>query len=207
MSVAALYGGSAPHYQALHAEPACHWIDEVVYLPKASPADLAGHEVLLVPERLHRRLLHSIASAVVGVLGAGGTVVVFGGQPTAWLPGLDWEHRPTNFWWWRDPGGRSGLVAAQPGHPFFDRVPLRDASWHFHGVFHPPSGAQTLIATEDAAAVLYVDEVTTPGRLIVTSLDPLYHVGSYFMPAARRFLAGFLPWLVGKSAVHDEPAR
>lgn len=200
MTVAALYGGSAPHRQALHGEPAGPWIDEVVYLPEASSADLADHEVLLVPERLHRGLLHLVASAVMGLLERGGTVVAFGGQPTAWLPGLRWEHRPTNFWWWRDPEGRSGLVAAQPGHPFFDRIPLQDATWHFHGVFHPPSGAQTLIASEDAAAVLYLDEVSTPGRLIVTSLDPLYHVGSYFMPAAGRFLAGFLPWLLDESA-------
>ena len=31
--------------------------------------------------------------------------------------------------------------------------------------------------------------------LIVTSLDPMFHVGSNFMPAAARFLERFLPWL------------
>lgn len=35
-----------------------------------------------------------------------------------------------------------------------------------------------------------------------TSLDPMYHFGSYFMPATERFLDGLLPWLAG--ADHDE---
>ena len=47
----------------------------------------------------------------------------------------------------------------------------------------------------NAIALLYVDEVTTPGRMIVTSLDPCYHHGSHFMPATTRFLAAFLPAL------------
>ncbi|MFN2556856.1 MAG: hypothetical protein ABR592_08280 [Nitriliruptorales bacterium] len=197
MTVAALYGGSAPHHQALHGEPAGPWIDEVIYLPHATNADLSHHQFLLVPERLHRGLLHLAAPIVMDFLGSGGTVVAFGGQPTGWLPGLHWEHRPTNFWWWREPEGRSGLVARDPDHPFFRHVPLRDATWHFHGVFHPSPGAETILASDVGGAVLYIDEASTGGTLIVTSLDPLYHVGSYFMPAAGRFLAGFLPWLLG----------
>ena len=43
--------------------------------------------------------------------------------------------------------------------------------------------------------MLYVDEVSTPGTLVVTTLDPMSHFGSYFMPATERFLDGFLPWL------------
>ena len=41
---------------------------------------------------------------------------------------------------------------------------------------------------------MYLDRVTTPGTLLVTTLDPTYHDGSYFMPATERFLDGFLPW-------------
>jgi hypothetical protein len=29
----------------------------------------------------------------------------------------------------------------------------------------------------------------------VSTLDPLSHFGSHFMPATERFLDGFLPWL------------
>jgi hypothetical protein len=33
------------------------------------------------------------------------------------------------------------------------------------------------------------------GRLVVGTLDPFYHHGSFFMPAASRFLAGLLDWM------------
>ncbi|MDF2725451.1 MAG: hypothetical protein K0Q59_5128, partial [Paenibacillus sp.] len=33
------------------------------------------------------------------------------------------------------------------------------------------------------------------GTLLLTTLDPEYHFGSYFMPATERFLDGFLSWL------------
>jgi hypothetical protein len=56
--------------------------------------------------------------------------------------------------------------------------------------------AETLVATEDGGSVLYVDKVTTPGTMVVTSLDPMYHFGSYFMSATERFLDGFLPWVM-----------
>jgi hypothetical protein len=52
------------------------------------------------------------------------------------------------------------------------------------------------VPTDDGAAVFYVDRVSAPGTLIVTTLDPLYHYGAHFMPATERFLDGFLPWLV-----------
>jgi hypothetical protein len=32
--------------------------------------------------------------------------------------------------------------------------------------------------------------------MVVTSLDPIGHVGSFFMAATERFLDGFLPWVV-----------
>ena len=59
----------------------------------------------------------------------------------------------------------------------------------------PPEGAEILIRDADGLPLLYVDAVSTAGRMIVTSLDPCYHHGSHFMPATTRFLAGFLPSL------------
>lgn len=199
---AALYGGSAQHHRALHEPKYARWLARRVYLPDLPRTELSGLDGLIVPERLHRGLLQAGHAQILGVLEQGGTVVVFGeqavygDQPCGWLPGVRWEHRPTNYWWWTEPEPRSGIVAAQPDHSLFGRLNLDDATWHHHGVFWPPGGTQTIIATEDGGAVLYVDPVSTAGTLVVTSLDPLYHFGSYFMPAAERFLDGFLPWIV-----------
>jgi hypothetical protein len=52
-----------------------------------------------------------------------------------------------------------------------------------------------LAARDGGGAVFYIDRVSTAGTLIVTCLDPLWHFGSYFMPATERFLDGFFPWL------------
>lgn len=77
----------------------------------------------------------------------------------------------------------------------FNYLTLTDATWHKHGVFWPPNGAEKLITTEDGGAVMYVDKVSTKGTLIITTLDPDYHFGAYFMPATERFLDGFIPWI------------
>jgi hypothetical protein len=42
---------------------------------------------------------------------------------------------------------------------------------------------------------MYLDRVSSNGTLLMTTLDPTYHYGSYFMPATERFLDGFLPWV------------
>ncbi|MDQ0271890.1 hypothetical protein J2S17_003778 [Cytobacillus purgationiresistens] len=84
---------------------------------------------------------------------------------------------------------------ASPKYDLFNYITLEDATWHQHGVFWPVEGAQKLIATEDGGAVMYLDQVSTKGTWLITTLDPDYPFGSYFMPATERFLDGFLPWL------------
>lgn len=42
---------------------------------------------------------------------------------------------------------------------------------------------------------MFEEKLPSGGRWIVTTLDPDYHFGSYFMPATERFLEGFFPYL------------
>ncbi len=199
--LAAVYGGSAYHHRGLHEPKYRRWLDQLVYLPDLSAADLAAVDGLLVPERLHAGLLHAARPRLLELLDRGATLVVFGeqsvyaDQPDGWLPGVRWQYRETNYWWWLDPEPRSGIVAALPDHPLFERLSLPEVTWHHHGVFDPPPGADTVIAAEDGGAILYIDRVSTAGTLVVAALDPLSHFGAYFMPAAERFLDGFLPWV------------
>jgi hypothetical protein len=189
-----VYGGASYHHRAINHPKYRDFFSRSIYLPDLERSDLADLDGLLIPARLHRRLLLSARPKLEEFLQRGKTVIALGEQPILYLPGVRWEHRPTNFWWWREPGARSGLVLASPEHSLFRYITLEDATWHYHGVFCPPPGAQTLISTEDGGAVLYLDEASTPGTMVVTSLDPIYHFGSYFMPATERFLDGFLPW-------------
>ena len=80
----------------------------------------------------------------------------------------------------------------------FDHLHLRDCTWHYHGVLDPPEGAEVLVALPSGGVLLYVDRVSTPGTLVVATLDPISHFGGYFMPATERYLDGFLPWAAGE---------
>lgn len=198
--LAAVYGGSASHHRALTTSKyARHLRGGVVYLPEMADTDLTGLDGLVIPERTHHGLLEAAAPRVLELLDAGGTVIAFSGGESlpGFLPGVRWEHRPTNFWWWLEPGAALGLRTPDPAHPLFRHLGLRDCTWHYHGVLTPPDGAEVLVELPDGEALLYVDRVSTRGTLIVATLDPLSHYGSHFMPATERFLDGFLPWASG----------
>ena len=198
--LAAVYGGSAPHHRAVTTPKyARHLTGGTVYLPELPDTDLTGLGGLMIPERMHHGLLEAGARRVLDLLDAGGTVITFsGGEPLPdFLPGVHWEHRPTNYWWWLEPGAELGLRTPNPDHPLFRHLDLRDCTWHYHGILSPPEGAEVLVELPDGEALLYLDRVSTAGTLIVSTLDPLSHYGSHFMPATERFLDGFLPWASG----------
>ncbi|MCW0213099.1 MAG: hypothetical protein OJJ54_07055 [Pseudonocardia sp.] len=196
--LAAVHGGSAPHLRALTTPKyARHLTGGLHYLPDLADDDLTGLDGLIIPERLHRDRLQAAGARVRDLLDAGGTVVSFaGGEPTPeFLPSIQWEHRPTNFWWWLEPGADLGLRTPDPEHRLFDHLTIRDCTWHYHGVLTPPDGAEVLITLPTGEALLYVDRVSTAGTLVVSTLDPMSHYGSHFMPATERFLDGFMPWI------------
>jgi len=196
--LAAVYGGSAQHHRTL-TEPkyAQHLTGGLIYLPELADTDLTVYRGLLIPERLHRGLLTRAADRISELLEAGGTVIAFsGGEPIPeFLPGVRWQHRPTNYWWWLEPDADVGVRLAAREHPLFQRLTLRDCTWHYHGVLQPPDGAQVLVELVTGEALLYIDQVNTAGTILVSTLDPISHYGSYFMPATERFLDGFLPWI------------
>jgi len=136
------------------------------------------------------------AAQLHAYLDGGGTVIAMGETHSErWLPGIAFEPCETNFWWWLTPGADLGVRIASPEHPLFRRLGQRDVTWHLHGFFKPPAGAEVLATGPDDKPILYIDEVTTGGRMVITSLDPFFHSGHHFMPATTRFLDGFLPWV------------
>lgn len=193
--IAVLYSGGSHQYRTFKSSAFSRYIHQVIYLPELPQTSLQGIDVLIVPSQLNQPQVTSFLEYIIKFVEGGGTVVALGAQSQEWFPNHNWEFRPTNFWWWLEPGAKSGLVVTKPEHDLFRYISLEDATWHYHGVFFPPQGVQTLIAVENDGAILYIDKVSTAGTLIMTTLDPEYHYGSYFMPATERFLSGFLPWL------------
>ena len=185
-----IYGGSLPEHRVIEDRRFRPWLAQTIYLPELPEADLSDLDGLIVPEGTNHRLLQGVAPTLHAYLETGGTVVTFGDQPAAWLPGMAWEFRPAL--------SAPTLVAEGPDHLFHDKVPVLDAIRHHHGILRAPAGADTILATQDGAAVLYVDRVSTKGTALVSTLDPIRHCGETAVPAAGRFLELFLPWLVGE---------
>ncbi|MGH4002308.1 MAG: hypothetical protein ACRDTJ_33125, partial [Pseudonocardiaceae bacterium] len=196
--LAAVYGGSTQHHRTL-TEPkyAQHLTGGLIYLPELADTDLTGYQGLLIPERTHRGLLTRAAGRITELLDAGGTVIAFsGGEPIPeFLPSVRWQHRPTNYWWWLEPGADLGVRLGPGVDQLFPQLTLRDCTWHYHGVLQPPDGAQVLVKLTTGEALLYLDQVSTAGTIVASTLDPISHYGGYFMPATERFLDGFLPWI------------
>jgi hypothetical protein len=188
--LAALYGGSFPEHRVLNNPVRRKWISDVIYLLDLPNTDLNQFGGLLIPEGLHYQRLVAASDQIQRFLHDGGATFVFGDQPVPWLPGLDWEFRTAR------PPKDDELVVHQPDHRFHQRLSFDDML-HFHGLYHPPVGAETLLATADGAgALVYLDWDSTRGTLLATSLDLMVHAGTTGHPTSERFLDHFLPWVV-----------
>ncbi len=206
--IAILDGGTYYHHFAINTPEYRPYFDQIIYAPELDETDLNPFNALIVIDRLNPDLLRKHAAQLIDFANQGKTLVVFGEvEAHTWLPGARWVQRPTNFWWWLEPGADPGLRIVAPEHSLFRHLTLQDATWHYHGLFQPPLGASRLIVLHEEDlmdspadgdrydAILYEDRVSTGGRLLVTCLDPFYHHGSSFMPATTRFIAKFLEWL------------
>lgn len=196
MKVIAVHPGTYYHIESLEGPRYRDYFDHLVRPEDLSAVALDAYDVVLVPCRTPADRMEGNAAQLRTYLDNGGTVIATGESDShLWLPGIRFTPQPTNFWWWLTPGADLGVRIAAPSHSLFWHLTQRDITWHLHGWFDAPESADILAVNGEGKPILYVDEVTTNGRMIITSLDPFYHHGSHFMPATTRFLDGFLPWM------------
>jgi len=196
MSILAIHPGAYYHIESFETPRFAGYFDRLARPEELDRLRLDHFAAVLIPCRTPGDRLAPHAGRLRDYLDRGGTVVVTGeSEFSQFLPGITFTSQPTNWWWWLEPGGDLGVRIAQPGHGLFRRLAERDLTWHLHGWFDVPDGAEVLAVNGEGKPILYIDEVTTAGRMVVTSLDPFFHHGSHFMPATTRFLDGFLPWM------------
>lgn len=199
--------GTYFHHATLHTPEFSPYFATARHVLDLSTQDFADADTLVFCCNTRSDLIARHREAIAQFLNAGKTVVAMGNTaPEHWLPHIQWTDCPVNFWWWTEPDADSGLRVRWPEHALFEHISLADATWHQHGSFQVPAGARSLIDKQGHGSILYEDTASTPGRLIVSTLDPCYHHGSNFMPATTRFLRGFLPWLHASTAArHATP--
>ncbi|MCX2723636.1 hypothetical protein [Roseibium salinum] len=193
MRIVAPTSGTYYHIEALEGPRHAAFFDMVT-----SPEELFGvltpGDCLFVPCRTPAHRMIAQKEVVAAHLDAGGTVVATGeSHSDLWLPAIRFHPVPTNWWWWLEPGADLGNRLVSPDHPLLHEMTSDHVTWHLHGWFDVPDGATVLTEDAEGRAIFYEDRVSTPGRMIITSLDPQYHHGSHFMPASTRFLDRFLP--------------
>lgn len=192
--IGVIYSGTSHHIRSYKTGEFGKYISKIIPVRELATASFDDIDVLIVPSQTNMNAFKPYKHRVQAFADNGGIVVSFGHQNEQWLD-VKWELRPTNFWWWLEKDAKSGLVLTGGDHDLFrNYLTLADATWHQHGVYWPEN-AETLVATEDGGSVLYIDRHSSKGTWIVTTLDPDFHYGHYFMPATERFLRGFFPWL------------
>ena len=194
-----LHGGASYDLITLADPVVARHVTDSLYLPELDrPAirnAVENLDALILCDRLHPELLRRAAPILLGVPERGATLAVLGeNEAHTWLPNLSWTARPTNFWWWRT-GEDPGISPETPEHPLWNHLDPSDVIWHYHGLHHPPPGAVPLATVGNEGVICYEDRTSTPGRILVTTMDPVHHHGSNFMPAATRLLHGMVRYL------------
>ncbi|MCF8569885.1 hypothetical protein L5G32_06355 [Gordonia sp. HY002] len=194
-----LHGGSHSHLATL-ADPAlAPYRLAGLHVRTGDRESLRSADVLVVADRLRPDLLTPWADEIQSILERGATVLIFGENHVGdWLPAITEHPRPTIFWWWRT-GEDHRLRTRAPDHPAWEFFAERAVIWHYHGVLDAPESAVSLVdlhteAGERDGSILFIDEQSTPGRFLVTTMDPVYHHGSGFMPGATQMLYSALQW-------------
>lgn len=211
-SILAVDGGAYFHHFSYADPQVARFVAARVHVDALGAADMARHDVVLLPCRIDPDRLAVHAPALAAYLDGGGTVVSLNADGAdGFLPGVASWPTEVNFWWWLDPTVDPGIRIRRPAHPLFDHVPAGAVVWHYHGALTPPPGAISLVDVEEGGSLLYVDRASTRGRLVVSTLDPVFHHGSNFMPNATRLLYGLMDWLangdLGDAMAPRDPAH
>lgn len=198
--LAFVHSGSYFHLADL-ADPAIAAFNpRPVYAPDMQPGELATADAVYLGCRQHPEVMARMAPEILAVLARPGTKVVIGGenQVGSWLPGVREEYRETVFWAWRT-GQDTTRRLVHPEHAMWRHLNRAAVDWHHHGALYPPEGATPLVilneGAEETGCIIYHDAASFAGQVVVTTMDPSYHHGSYFMPGATQLLYRLLRWL------------
>lgn len=173
--------------------------DDVIHILDLHTTDLSSYDTLIVSDRLSIPHLKKNQGKLIHFLNSGKRLFIFGEVIDNWFPTIDWQDSVVNFSWWVKPEGDLPLTEQNKYHDLYQYVTLKDMKWHYHGTFQPPEGAFSLVDNDEGRSIFYIDQVSFNGELIVTSLDPIFHIGLGFIDQTKPLMAGLTKWLRGSN--------
>lgn len=190
--IALLDGGTYFHYFSFIDDKVSPLIDKVIYLRELEEEDLEDVDTLVLMSRLNPDLLAEKKDILLQFKASDKKLVVLAENDAQdWLPDVTFSDTEVNFWWWLAGDVDSGIRVIAPQHELFDYMNEQAVIWHYHGVFTVPDGATEIVRGRENGAILYE---CADGTLI-TTLDPDFHHGNFFMPGATLFWYGLLQYL------------
>lgn len=193
--IALITNGTTYQKRFLQEEEFHYLYDEVIHIRQLNDMDLSKFDTIIISCRVDIRLLKLNISKILKQLELGKRVVIFGEVLDNWMPTVDWEDSEVNFSWWVRPNGDLPLNQQYADHPLYQYITVPDMKWHYHGTFMPPKGAKSLLDIPDGRSIFYIDDANFNGELLVTSLDPMFHIGLGFINQSKPFLHGLAKWL------------
>lgn len=195
MSIALIVNGTPYQNRFLKEEEFHYLYDDVIHIRQLEQYDLTDYKTVLLSCRVDVTLLKNHQNSFTRVLNAGKRVIVFGEVLDNFMPTVEWEDSEVDFSWWVRENGDLPLNQQHADHPLYKHLSVPDMKWHYHGTFLPPEGAKSLLDTPDGRSIFYIDDVSFNGELLVTSLDPMFHIGLGFINKSKPFLHGLGAWL------------
>ncbi len=207
---AIITGGAAFHQKFFQNKGGKYadFFDKRVYAAKMEDFCFEDYDYVVLASNLNARFLIPCKERILAYLKGGGHIVSLGDSMKEYLPNIQWQSYPTNFWWWRIKGADMPLYAVESvdgGKTFvkqpertreglFSKIDVRVAKWHCHGAFYPPAQSESILVNELDEAIIHKD-LSFEGNLYVMSLDPDYHFGQGFMPTTEPFFDALMDWI------------
>lgn len=195
--IAILTNGCSFHNRFFAMEEYKGLYDDVIHILDVPTTNLLQYDTVIVTERISIPHLQLNQGKFLQLLNEGKRLFIFGEVLDNWMPTVAWQNSVVNFSWWVKPKGDLPLVERNNLHDLYEYVTLTDMKWHYHGTFMPPEGAVSLVDNDEGRSIFYIDNVSFKGELVVTSLDPIFHIGLGFINQTEPFLNGLTKWLRG----------
>lgn len=180
--IAGLYSGV--HFQRAFykdAEFAPHFA--VLPVWELGATNLNDYSALWIPRESNQRELVRHRSILERYLDGGGTVVCFDEVNQPWAPVGSWELRPVNL--------ETVRVA---DHPIVAALTPEHVGWHSHGAYEAYLNADVLVDDGEGGVMLFLDERSYRGNILMGTMDPDCHVG-FGAERTRPLLRSILTWV------------